>query len=99
MRNYFQIFFTVLLLLVIFSGCEDNTPTDPPEQNYPDYYPGGIGSTLKYSVTEKDSTGNIVQEGTRNILYSGTFNFRGRDYITQEDSLDFGNQSSVNTFL
>ena len=99
MRIYFQIFFTVLFSLLIFSGCEDNTPTDPPEQNYPDYYPGGIGSTLKYSVTEKDSTGNIVQEGTRNILYSGTFNFRGRDYITQEDSLDFGSQSSVNTFL
>ncbi len=84
---------------MIFIGCEDNTPTDPPEQNYPDYFPGGIGSTFKYSVTEKDSIGNLVQSGSRNIFYSGTYNFRGRDYITQEDSLDFGSQSSVNTFL
>jgi hypothetical protein len=50
-------------------------------------------------VTETDSVGSLVQTGSRNILYSGTTSFRGREYVTQEDSLDFGSQSSVNTFL
>ena len=76
-------------------GCEEETPNEPPPQDYPDYYPGSIGSTFKYSVTEKDSAGNLVQSGTRNILYSGTYLYNGIDYTTQDDSLDFGSQSSV----
>lgn len=83
---------------LVFSCSSDNS-TNPPEQNFPDYYPSGIGSIFKYSAIETDSVGNVVQNGTRNILLSDTFNFRGRDYIAQEDSLDFGSQSSVNTFL
>ena len=89
----------MLLSLMILSGCEEETPNEPPSQDYPDYYPGGIGSTFKYSVVEKDSAGNLVQSGSRNILYSGTYNLNGIDYTTQEDSLDFGTQSSVNTYL
>jgi hypothetical protein len=50
-------------------------------------------------VTEKDSTGNLIQSGTRNILYSGTFLLNGINYTTQDDSLDFGSQSSVATYL
>ena len=94
-----KIFFLTSLLLLILTGCEDNTTTEPPEQNFPDYYPSGIGSTFKYSVTEKDSAGNLIQSGTRNILYSGFYNLNGIDYTTQEDSLDFGSQSSVNTYV
>lgn len=85
--------------MIILTGCDDNTPTEPPEQIYPDYFPGGIGSTFKYSVTEKDSVGNLLQSGTRNILYSGTFMLNGISYTTQDDSLDFGSQSSVATYL
>jgi len=59
-----KIFFLTSLLLLILTGCEDNTTTEPPEQNFPDYYPSGIGSTFKYSVTEKDSAGNLIQSGT-----------------------------------
>jgi hypothetical protein len=88
-----------LLSLVIIIGCTEDTPNEPPAPNYPDYYPGGIGSTLKYSVTEKDSVGNLVQSGTRNILFSGTNNLNGIDYSTQDDSLDFGGQSAVNIYL
>jgi hypothetical protein len=98
LRIFRKIFF-ISFALIILIGCNSDSSTNPPEQNFPDYYPSGIGSTFKYSVVETDSIGNIIQSGTRNILYSGTFNFRGRDYITQEDSLDFGSQSSVNTFL
>ncbi|MGB5530655.1 MAG: hypothetical protein WBQ32_11870, partial [Ignavibacteriaceae bacterium] len=79
--------------------CEEETPNEPPSQDYLDYYPGGIGSTFKYSVVEKDSAGNLVQSGSRNILYSGTYLYNGINYTTQDDSLDFGSQSSVNTFL
>jgi hypothetical protein len=93
-----KIFF-ISFALIIFVSCNTENSTNPPAQTFPDYYPSGIGSTYKYSVVEADSIGNIVQSGTRNILFSGTYNFRGRDYITQYDSLDFGSQSTVNTFL
>lgn len=99
MKIYLKIFFIAFLSLLILNGCDEEAPNEPPAQDFPDYYPGGIGSVLKYSVTETDSVGNTVQNGTRNIFYSGTTDFRGREYITQEDSLDFGIQSSVNTFL
>ena len=92
-----KILFISIIGLVI--SCSSDNSTNPTEQNFPDYYPGGIGSTFKYSVTEKDSIGNLVQSGTRDILFSGIYNFRGRDYITQYDSLDFGSQSSVNNYL
>jgi hypothetical protein len=88
-----------LLTLVIFGGCNSNSPNEPPAPNYPDYYPDGIGSTFEYSVTETDTLGNIVQGGTRNILYSGTYLFNGTNYTTQDDSLNFGSQSSVETYL
>jgi hypothetical protein len=94
-----KIFFLTLLSLAILIGCEEETPNEPPAPDYPDYYPGGIGSTFKYSITEKDSTGNLIQSGTRNILYSGTFLLNGINYTTQDDSLDFGSQSSVATYL
>jgi hypothetical protein len=84
---------------MVLTGCEEETPNEPPPPDYPDYYPGGIGSTFKYSIVEKDSAGNLIQSGTRNILYSGTYNLNGIDYTTQEDSLDFGSQSSVATYL
>ena len=83
---------------LIFSCTSDNS-TSPPEQNFPDYYAGGIGSTFKYLVTEKDSSGNLVQSGTRNILFSGIYNLNARSYTTQDDSLDFGTQSSVSRYL
>ena len=94
-----KIIFLALLSLVILIGCEEDTPNEPPAQTFPDYYPGGIGSTFKYSLIEKDSAGNLVQSGTRNILYSGTFLLNGINYTTQEDSLDFGSQSNVATYL
>ena len=94
-----QISFLVFVSLVILIGCNEDTPTDPPVQNYPNYYPTRIGSTYKYSVIETDSLGNIVQEGTRNILFSGTAMYNGINYTTQEDSLDFGSQSDVSTYL
>lgn len=99
MKTYFEIFFIILLSLLILIGCDEEAPNDPPTQEYPDYYPDNVGSTYKYSITETDSVGNLVQTGIRNILYSGKTNFRGREYVSQEDSLDFGTQSSVNTFL
>ena len=99
MSTHIKIFLFTLLSLLILTGCEDNTPTDPPEQVFTDYYPNGIGSTFKYSVTEKDSAGNLVQSGTRNILYSGNFNLNGINYTTQDDSLDFGSQSNVAAYL
>jgi len=84
---------------MILTGCEEETPNEPPPSDYPDYYPGGIGSTFKYSIVEKDSAGNLLQSGSRNIFYSGTYNLNGIEYTTQEDSLDFGSQSSVATYL
>jgi hypothetical protein len=88
-----------LLTLLIFISCEEETPSEPPATDYPDYYPSSIGSTFKYSITEKDSAGNLIQSGTRNIFYSGTFLLNGINYTTQDDSLDFGSQSSVATYL
>ncbi|HSW53595.1 MAG TPA: hypothetical protein VLH59_00780 [Ignavibacteriaceae bacterium] len=94
-----KLFFFTLLSLAILIGCEEETPNEPPAQDFPDYYPDGSGSTFKYSVTEKDSVGNILQSGTRNILFSGSYNLNGIDYTTQDDSLDFGSQSNVATYL
>jgi hypothetical protein len=99
LKIFAKIFFIALLSLLILIGCEEETTNEPPPQDYPDYYPGGIGSTFKYSVVEKDSAGNLVQSGSRNILYSGTYLYNGINYTTQDDSLDFGSQSSVATYL
>lgn len=99
MNIYLKIIFLSLLALVLLTGCEEETPNEPPAQDFPDYYPDGIGSTFKYSVTEKDSIGNLLQSGTRNIFFSGSYNLNGIDYTAQDDSLDFGSQSSVNTYL
>ena len=99
MQFYFKTILFALLTLLIFISCDEETPNRPPTPDYLDYYPSSIGSTFKYSVTEKDSAGNLLQSGTRNILYSGTFLLNGIYYITQEDSLDFGSQSSVATYL
>lgn len=99
MKIHLKIFLLTLISLVILTGCEDETPNEPPALDYPDYYPSGIGSTFKYSITEKDSAGNLIQSGTRNILFSGSYNLNGINYTTQDDSLDFGSQSSVATYL
>jgi len=99
LRFYLKTLLFALLTLLIFISCNEETPNEPPVQNYPDYYPSSIGSTFKYSLTEKDSVGNLIQSGTRNILYSGTFLLNGINYTTQEDSMDFGSQSSVATYL
>jgi len=93
-----QVIFVLLSTLIIFFGCTDTT-TEPESTTYPNYYPTGIGSSLKYSVSETDTLGNLIQEGIRNILFSGTSVYNGINYTTQEDSLDFGNQSSVATYL
>jgi len=50
-------------------------------------------------VTEKDSAGNLLQSGSRNIIYKGTYLYNGINYTTQDDSLDFGSQSTVATYL
>lgn len=99
MRSLIEIFIITSLSFLILIGCEEDTPNEPPAQTFPDYYPGGIGSTFKYSLTEKDSVGNLIQSGARNILYSGNFLLNGINYTTQEDSLDFGSQSNVATYL
>jgi len=87
-----------LLSILFLSGCTETT-TEPESTTYPDYYPTSTNSTLKYSVIEKDTLGNIIQSGTRNILFSGSTNYNGINYTTQNDSLDFGSQSSVSTYL
>lgn len=92
-----QIFFFSFLLLLLI--CCNDTSTEPLQQNYLDNFPVGIGSSYKYSVTEKDSNGNIVQSGTRNIFFSGSTIYNGINYTTQTDSLDFESQSSVSSYL
>jgi len=87
-----------LLSIFFLLGCAETT-TEPESTTYPDYYPTSNGSTLKYSVIEKDTLGNIIQSGTRNILFSGSTNYNGINYITQDDSLDFGSQSSDGIYL
>jgi hypothetical protein len=98
MKFCFKIFLLFLIVLIFLIGCTETT-TEPEATTYPDYYPTSIGSTLKYSVVEKDSVGNIIQTGTRNILFSGTSLYNGINYTTQDDSLDFGSQSTVATYL
>ena len=68
MKIYLEIFFIVLISLLILVGCKESNTNEPQEQNYPDYYPDGIGSTFKYSVTETDSIGN--HSSGRNKKYS-----------------------------
>jgi len=98
MKIQLIIFFLFLLAINIFIGCNQTT-TEPESTSYPNYYPTGFGSSFKYSVTDTDSLGNLVQEGTRNILFSGTTFYNGINYTTQDDSLDFGSQSVVSTYL
>ena len=98
MRIQFNILFLFLQAVIVFTGCNDNTTTEPPEQNYPELLSRReLVQLMKYSVTEKDSLGNLVQEGTRNILFSGTAMYNGINYTTQDDSLDFGSQSDFST--
>jgi len=99
LKNYLKIFVLVLLSFLIFHGCKESNTNEPQDQNYPDFYPTSLGSTLKYSVTEKDSSGSIIQTGTRYILFSGNYIHNGINYTIQDDSLDFGSQSSVSAYL
>jgi len=99
MRNNLQVFFVVFLAVIFFQSCDSDNPTNPPNQNFSDYYPGSVGSYYKYSVTERDTLGNIVQQGNRNVSYTGTTTYNSRDYITQSDTLVFDTLSSYNTFL
>jgi len=98
MNSITRILSVSVIFLIVLTGCTETT-TEPDTTDYPDYYPTSIGSTLKYSVIEKDSMGNLVQEGNRNILFSGSTVYNGINYTTQDDSLAFGNQSSVATYL
>jgi hypothetical protein len=98
MKTLTRILSALLLNLLLLAGCSESL-IPPEQQYYPDYYPTSLGSTLKYLVIEKDSAGNIIQSGTRNILFSGTTLYNGINYTTQDDSLDFGSQSDVSTYL
>ena len=98
MKIKFKILSRYLIFLFFIIGCTETT-TEPESTTYPDYYPTSTNSTLKYSVIEKDTLGNIIQSGTRNILYSGSTTYDGINYTTLYDSLDFGSQSSVSTYL
>jgi hypothetical protein len=98
MKIHYKILSLLLIVLIFLIGCTETT-TEPETTTSPDYYPSSIGSTFKYSVIEKDSAGNLIQTGTRNILFSGTSLYNGINYTTQDDSLDFGSQSSVSTYL
>ena len=98
MNIKFKILSRYLIFLFFIIGCTETT-TEPESTTYPDYYPTSINSALKYSVIEKDTLGNIIQSGTRNILFYGSTNYNGINYTTQYDSLDFGSQSSVSTYL
>jgi len=99
MKIYFKILIPFLLSFIFFISCKESNTNEPQDQSYPDFYPTSLGSTLKYSVTDKDSSGNIIQTGTRNILFSGNYSYNGINYTTQDDSLDYGSQSSVGTYL
>jgi hypothetical protein len=98
MKSLSQLLFIILTFVIYLTGCTETT-TEPETTTYPDYYPTSIGSTLKYSVVEKDTLGNIIQSGTRDIIFSGTSLYNGINYTTQDDSLDFGSQSSVSKYL
>jgi hypothetical protein len=99
LKIYPEIFFITFFSLFIIIGCEEETPNEPPVQNYPDYYPDGIGSYLKYRISEKDTLGGIIQQGNRVVYYTGTSTHNGREYITQADTLLFDTLSSFNTYL
>lgn len=98
-RKFLKIFLFVIFILVILSGCDSDNPTNPPGQNFPDYYPANVGSYYKYSVTERDTFGNIIQMGSRSIGYTGTTTHNGREYFTQADTLIFDTLNTYNTFL
>jgi hypothetical protein len=99
MRNYLKILLTGVFTLVFFFSCDSDNPTNPPNQNFLDYYPSDSGSTFKYSVKETDTLGNIVQQGSRSIGFTGTTTHNRREYITQADTLIFDTLSTYNTFL
>ena len=84
---------------LIFYNCTSDNSTNPPDQNYPDYYPNGIGLSYTYLITETDTLGNIIQNGNRYIQYTGSFNLNGQDYTTQVDSLEFDSLSSYSTYI
>ena len=98
MKSILLLLFCFTLVVILLTGCTETT-TEPEPQSYPDYYPTSIGSTFKYWVIENDSSGNVIQNGSRDILFSGSTVYNGISYTTQDDSLDFGTQSSVSTFL
>jgi hypothetical protein len=99
MKNYMKMLLFGITTLVFFFSCDSDSPTNPPNQNFPEYYPGSSGSYYKYSVTEKDTLGNIIQQGSRSIGFTGTATHNGREYTNQPDTLNFDTLSTNNTFL
>lgn len=99
MKIHFKVLILFFLSFLFFIGCKESNTNQPQDQNFPDYYPDGIGSYFKYRITEKDTLGNIIQQGSRVLYYTGTSTHNGREYITQADTLLFDTLSSYSTYL
>ena len=95
-------YFILLVIIVLFiSACKD-AATNPGEQGNGNYFPGTIGSTYNYSLTQTDSAGSVTT-GSRFVSYTGDTLLTLQSpisYIVQYDSVetDSGSTSSYSFF-
>ncbi len=86
-----------LSLLILFS-CKDDNGTDPieDETSASSYYPGGVGTTLNYSIdTVNASTQGYEQFGSRN----STFESASGEYMLQKNNNNFGGSQFTSSAL
>jgi hypothetical protein len=91
--KYFLIISISLLAII---ACKDVT-TNPGGQDNGNYFPGSIGNTYHYSVSQTDSAG-IITSGTRFESYTGDtlLNLQSlTNYIIQYDSVETDSGTSI----
>lgn len=88
----------LLSIAFLINGCKSNLTSKPVTGPGDNYFPGGNGTTYKYSFTETDSADNQTT-GTRSTTYSGGTTINGVAYQDEIDTVLLGAYSSVSNSL
>ena len=92
-----KFFLIISFSLLTVSACKD-AATNPGNGDNGNYFPGSIGSTFKYSITQTDSAGGVTT-GTRFVSYIGDTLLTLQSpvsYIVQHDSVQTDSITSGN---
>jgi hypothetical protein len=83
----------MILIVLLYTGCNKNNPTQPPVQDNSNYFPNTNNTYYKCSINLTNAQGTI-NTGTKSTTYFGTTVSGGTTYQKQTDTLFTGNIAS-----